>query len=91
MQLVWQHPLYVWLLLRGLQGCTLLFFAPDHDVELGTLEQSYQGVMLIFSPALMQGLSMLREINLIYHPDFSHEEILRDISRMYNETAHLYQ
>ena len=34
---------------------TLLFFAPDHDVELGTLEQSYQGVMLIFSPALMLG------------------------------------
>lgn len=39
----------------------------------------------------VEGLSMLREINLIYHPDFSHEEILRDISRMYNETAHLYQ
>ena len=37
---------------------TLLFFAPDHDVELGTLEKSYQGVMLIFSPALMQGISM---------------------------------
>ena len=37
---------------------TLLFFAPDHDVELGTLEQSYQGVMLIFSPALMQGIQM---------------------------------
>ena len=37
---------------------TLLFFAPDHNIELGTLEQSYQGVMLIFSPALMQGLQM---------------------------------
>ena len=37
---------------------TLLFFAPDHDVELGMLERSYQGVMLIFSPALMQGLQM---------------------------------
>ena len=37
---------------------TLLFFAPEHDVELGTLEQSYKGVMLIFSPTLMQGLSM---------------------------------
>ena len=37
---------------------TLLFFAPDHDVELGTLEKSYKGVMLIFSPALMQGIQM---------------------------------
>lgn len=37
---------------------TFLFFAPDHVIELGTLEQSYQGVMLLFSPALMQGVSM---------------------------------
>ncbi len=34
----------------------------------------------------IENLSMLREINLIYTPDFGHSELLHDIIRDYNET-----
>lgn len=39
----------------------------------------------------VENLSMVREINLVYHTDFSHGEILRGISRTYNEAARLYR
>lgn len=39
----------------------------------------------------VENLSMMREINLVYHPDFGHDDILRDISRIYNDVARLYR
>lgn len=33
----------------------------------------------------VENLSMIREINLVYHRDFEHVDILRDISKMYFE------
>ena len=38
----------------------------------------------------VENLSMMREINMVYHTDFGHDDILRDISRMYNDVARLY-
>ncbi len=38
----------------------------------------------------VENLSMTREINLIYHKDFNHDNILRDIIKTYNETVKLY-
>ena len=39
----------------------------------------------------VENLSMIREINLVYHRDFEHMDVLRDITKMYNETVKLYQ
>ncbi len=38
----------------------------------------------------VENLSMTREINLVYHKDFGHEQILHDIIKTYNETVKLY-
>ena len=38
----------------------------------------------------VENLSMTREINLMYHKDFGHDSILRDIIKTYNETVKLY-
>ena len=35
----------------------------------------------------IENLSMMREVNILYHHTFRHEEILQDIVRIYNETA----
>lgn len=37
----------------------------------------------------IENLSMIREINIIYHQDFEHTDILRDILREYNKTKNL--
>ena len=39
----------------------------------------------------IENLSMIRETNMVYRPDFEHEEILRDIAAAYNETGKLYK
>lgn len=38
----------------------------------------------------VENLSMIREINIVYHPDFEHFGVLQDIVSMYNESARLY-
>ena len=35
----------------------------------------------------IENLSMIREVNILYHHSFKHAEILQDIVRIYNETA----
>lgn len=35
----------------------------------------------------IENLSMMREMNIAYHPDFSHVEMLKDIVRLYRETV----
>lgn len=35
----------------------------------------------------IENLSMIREINLVYHQDFQHLELLKDIVHSYNKTA----
>lgn len=37
----------------------------------------------------IENLSMIREINIIYHCDFEHNDILRDIIKVYNDTVKL--
>ena len=39
----------------------------------------------------IENLSMVRETNILYHQDFPYQEILRDITRIYQETVRLYQ
>ena len=39
----------------------------------------------------IENLSMIREINLVYDPDFDHREVLQDIIKIYNERVRLYQ
>lgn len=39
----------------------------------------------------IENLSMVRETNIIYHKTFSHTEILRDIAKVYNDTARNYK
>lgn len=39
----------------------------------------------------IENLSMTRETNLIYPRDFGQPELLRDLTRVYNETARLYR
>ncbi len=36
---------------------------------------------------LIENLSMIRGINILYHKDFGHNEILQAITKIYNETA----
>lgn len=38
----------------------------------------------------VENLSMVREINIVYHRDFEHTDMLQDITRLYNEFARLY-
>ncbi|MEE0681539.1 MAG: LysR family transcriptional regulator [Candidatus Gastranaerophilaceae bacterium] len=38
----------------------------------------------------VENLSMVREINIVYHRDFEHTDMLQDITRLYNESARLY-
>lgn len=38
----------------------------------------------------VENLSMPRETSLVYHRDFEHMDILKDITNCYNETARLY-
>lgn len=37
----------------------------------------------------VENLSMPREINLVYHKDFEHKEILNEIYRIYQEEKNL--
>lgn len=37
----------------------------------------------------IENLSMIREINIIYHCDFEHNDILRNIIKVYNDTVKL--
>ena len=39
----------------------------------------------------IENLSMIRETNMVYRPDFEHVEILKDIAAAYNETGKLYK
>ena len=39
----------------------------------------------------IENLSMIRETNLLYHRDFEHTEILRALTKLYNNAARLYQ
>ena len=38
----------------------------------------------------VENLSMVREINIVYHRDFEHTDMLQDITRLFNESARLY-
>lgn len=39
----------------------------------------------------IENLSMIRETNMIYHKDFTHFHVLRDITKIYQEAMKLYQ
>ena len=39
----------------------------------------------------IENLSMIRETNLLYHKDFEHLEILKELTKLYSITARLYQ
>lgn len=39
----------------------------------------------------VENLSMIREINILYHRNFEHIDILRDIIKMYNDTIKKYR
>ena len=39
----------------------------------------------------IENLSMIRETNLLYHRDFEHTEILRELMKLYSQTSRLYQ
>ena len=39
----------------------------------------------------IENLSMIREINILYHTDFSHRDMLEELMQLYRETARLYQ
>ncbi|MDO4357684.1 MAG: LysR family transcriptional regulator [Clostridia bacterium] len=39
----------------------------------------------------IENMSMIRETNILYHKDFGHVEILRQITKIYNETAAEYK
>lgn len=39
----------------------------------------------------IENLSMIREISILYHKDFNHTDILHDITKIYNETAKIYE
>ncbi len=38
----------------------------------------------------IENLSMVRETNLVYHRDFAHTEVLRELTRLYQETVRHY-
>ena len=38
----------------------------------------------------IENLSMIREINILYHSDFSHRDMLRELVQIYRDTARLY-
>ena len=38
----------------------------------------------------IENLSMIREINILYHNDFSHREMLEELMQLYRATARLY-
>ena len=38
----------------------------------------------------IENLSMIREINILYHSDFPHRDMLQELMRLYRETARLY-
>jgi DNA-binding transcriptional LysR family regulator len=38
----------------------------------------------------IENLSMIREINILYHKDFQHEDILQSIVREYNKAVKFY-
>lgn len=44
-------------------------------------EEVAQGKLLVVP---IQNLNMIREINIVYHHDFKHTQILEDIRRIYN-------
>jgi len=39
----------------------------------------------------IENLSMVREMNILYQQDFTHKEILQEITRIYRDTARMYQ
>lgn len=39
----------------------------------------------------IENLSMIRGINILYHKDFGHNDILQAITKIYNETAKIYK
>lgn len=39
----------------------------------------------------VENLSMIREINIVYHKDFEQTEMLSEITRMYNEATKIYR
>ena len=39
----------------------------------------------------IENLSMIREMNILYHKSFSHADILQDIVKIYNETVRFYK
>lgn len=39
----------------------------------------------------IENLSMTRETSLLYHKDFNHRGILKDITKIYNETSKIYK
>ena len=39
----------------------------------------------------IENLSMTRETSILYHRDFNHTSILKDITKIYNETSKIYK
>ena len=39
----------------------------------------------------IENLSMIREMNILYHKSFRHPDILQDIVRIYNESVRFYK
>ena len=46
-------------------------------------EEAQSGKLVVVP---IENMNMLREINIVYHPDFSHAEVLEEIMRIYRET-----
>ena len=66
------------LVARGLGVTIIAYSAVKADVMKGNL-----------SVIPVENLSMPREINLVYHKDFEHKEILNEIYRIYQEEKNL--
>lgn len=47
---------------------------------------NYDEIYNHFKTVTIENLSMIRELNMVYHKDFSHIEILNDIARIYHES-----
>ena len=43
-----------------------------------------------FQTVPIENLSMIREINILYHSDFAHRDMLQNLMQLYKETARLY-
>ena len=77
-------PLMQRLKALGMRSCAIT----DHGVSIlarsACMDELKKGKITVLP---IENLSMIREVNILYHHSFKHAEILQDIVRIYNETA----